>query len=54
MSISTDKQQQHDETEDPVDFHGAAIIDGEGHEIPITEEMVKEACDKLEEKRKKS
>ncbi len=53
MSLSTEKNQQHNETEDPVDFHGAAIIDSEGHEVPITEEMVKKACDKLEENRKK-
>ena len=30
-----------------VDFHGAAIIDASGREIPITEEMVQQACDKL-------
>lgn len=32
----------------PADFHGAAFIDDEGHEIPITEEMVQEACHKLD------
>ena len=30
------------------DFHGAAIIDEEGHEIPITEDMIKDACEKLD------
>lgn len=36
-----------------VDFHGAAIIDNEGREVPITEEMVKQACEELEQKRQK-
>ncbi|MDF1781205.1 MAG: hypothetical protein P1U67_07925 [Alcanivoracaceae bacterium] len=31
------------------DFNGAAIIDAKGREIPITEEMVREACSKLEQ-----
>lgn len=31
-----------------VDFHGAAIIDENGNEVPITETMIKEACEKLE------
>jgi len=26
------------------DFHGAAIIDKNGKELPITDEMVEEAC----------
>lgn len=34
--------------QDAIDFHGAAIIDEEGHEIPITEEMIKEACKQLD------
>ena len=32
-----------------VDFHGAAIIDENGIEQPITEEMVQTACQKLSE-----
>ncbi|MFZ5561104.1 MAG: PA1571 family protein [Pseudomonadota bacterium] len=28
-------------------FHGAALLDAEGHEIPITEEMIAQACDEL-------
>lgn len=31
------------------DFHGAAVIDEEGNEIPITEEMVQDAFEELEE-----
>ena len=30
------------------DFHGAAIIDEQGKEVPITEDMVKRACDELD------
>ena len=35
------------------DFHGAALLDDEGNEIPITEDMVREACKELDEKRQK-
>jgi len=38
----------HSAKDNNVDFHGAAIIDGQGREIPITEDMVQEACNKLE------
>ena len=31
----------------PTNFHGAAIIDAEGREIEITEEMIQGACDCL-------
>lgn len=31
-----------------VDFHGAAIIGEDGQEIPITEDMIKDACKKLD------
>lgn len=31
----------------PVDFHGAAILDGDGNEIFITEDMIQGACDGL-------
>lgn len=30
-----------------IDFHGAAVIDQDGQEIAITEEMVAEACSQL-------
>ncbi|MGS2722237.1 PA1571 family protein [Porticoccus sp. GXU_MW_L64] len=30
------------------DFHGAAIIGEDGKEIPITEEMVESACEKMD------
>ncbi|WP_461518049.1 PA1571 family protein [Porticoccus sp.] len=31
------------------DFHGAAVIDEDGNEIPITEGMLQEAFEELEE-----
>ncbi|MDP1519846.1 hypothetical protein Q8A57_02590 [Porticoccus litoralis] len=45
-------QQPKDNTSDttqPPDFHGAAVIDENGNEIPITEDMVQEAFEELEE-----
>ncbi|MCV6603721.1 MAG: hypothetical protein OIF34_00335 [Porticoccaceae bacterium] len=30
------------------DFHGAAIVGEDGQEVPITEEMVKSACEDLD------
>jgi len=43
------KQPAHTDTEIEVDFHGAAIIDENGKEVPITEDMVKDACEKMED-----
>lgn len=54
MSSHNDKVQPNHEPEESADFHGAAIIDSEGQEVPITEEMVKKACEELEKNRKKS
>lgn len=45
MAHTQNSNAAHD---DNVDFHGAAIIDGHGREIPITEDMVQDACNKLE------
>ncbi|MCB1667882.1 MAG: hypothetical protein R3E73_12040 [Porticoccaceae bacterium] len=39
MSIETNQ-----ENDQHTDFHGAAIIDEDGKEVPITEDMVQEAC----------
>ena len=30
-----------------IDFHGAALIDQNGQEIAITEEMIEDACNEL-------
>ena len=38
--------------ESTVDLHGAAIIDENGKEVPITESMLSEAFDKLIETEK--
>lgn len=35
-------------TKQKTDFHGAALIDAQGREIPITEDMVQQACEHLE------
>lgn len=29
------------------DFNGAAVIDEQGREVPITEAMIQQACEKL-------
>ena len=39
----TDSKGEHD-------FHGAAIVDKDGKEVPITENMVQDACKKLANK----
>jgi len=36
-------------TASPSPFHGAAIIDEDGREIPITEDMIQRACEHLED-----
>jgi len=36
-------------TEEPVDFHEAAIIDENGNEVKITEEMVRKAIHEIDE-----
>jgi hypothetical protein len=33
----------------PLHFYGAAIIDASGREVPITEEMIRRACEALAE-----
>ncbi len=38
-----------DDDNQEVDFHGAAVIDENGREIPITEEMIQKACAELDE-----
>jgi len=43
------KQKQINDNEQAPDFHGAALIDEDGNEIPITEDMVKGACSEQKE-----
>lgn len=49
MSHKDQTLKQSDDQPQEVDFHGAAIIDEDGHEIPITEEMIQQACAELDE-----
>ena len=39
---------QDDKKHSEIDFHGAAIVDQNGQEVPITEEMIQSACENLE------
>ncbi len=43
-----DQEKEKPEEEPAIDFHGAAILDENGEEIPITEDMIQEACEKLD------
>lgn len=41
--------QNNKDTQIPeADFHGAAIIAENGKEVPITEEMIKQACEEAD------
>lgn len=46
MSYHAPAPQQHQQL---ADFHGAALIDAQGREVPITEAMVIKACQYLED-----
>lgn len=43
------KETQRPSNQDEPDFHGAAVINDDGEEVPITEEMVDEALKSLDE-----
>jgi len=43
------KQKQTNDDAPTTDFHGAALIDEDGNEIPITEDMVQSACSEQQE-----
>jgi hypothetical protein len=32
----------------PVDFHGACVVNAHGEETPITEQMVRQACNRFD------
>ncbi len=50
MNTDMNNKQTNDNKKDhDPDFHGAALIDEEGNEIPITEDMVQDACSEPEE-----
>lgn len=46
---SQDPAKKPEEQPEEVDFHGAAVIDENGREIPITEEMIQKACEELDD-----
>lgn len=46
MSYATQAPQPRPQS---ADFHGAALIDAQGREVPITEAMVLQACQSLED-----
>ena len=46
---NTEYKTQYDLKQSDIDFHGAAIVDQDGHEIPITEDMIQSACSDLED-----
>lgn len=51
MSTQKDKQEnttQESTAHQEIDFHGATVIDANGNEVNITEDMVQDACHKLE------
>lgn len=49
MSPENQATDQREDDKQEVDFHGAAVIDESGREIPITEEMIQKACAELDE-----
>ena len=51
MNKSKEESQTPSDIPKP-DFHGAAIIDKEGNEVPITEDMLEDAFEKLEKPKK--
>ncbi|MCW1937297.1 PA1571 family protein [Ectopseudomonas chengduensis] len=53
MSLQ-DNAAQYPTTEHQQEPVGGFIIDGQGREVPITEEMIKQACDALEEGRQRA
>ena len=48
MTQQNKDHQTKEETAHETDFNGAALIDENGNEIPITEEMIQSACEELD------
>ena len=44
-----DRAEERCRSSDNASFNGAAIIDAEGNEIPITESMIQQACQELDQ-----
>lgn len=47
--MAKDNQQDTEEKRPEPNFNGAAIIDENGKETLITEEMIRDACDSVED-----
>lgn len=50
MANRTPQNEADYEKMDDKVLHSAAIIDAEGHEVPITDNMIDDACEKLAKK----
>lgn len=48
LAMNTEQNDKTPKEKNP-DFHGAALIDDDGNETPITEGMVQKACSGLDE-----
>lgn len=47
--MNNQSSDQNNKTEDlEIDFHQAAVVNENGEEVAITEEMVQQACEQLE------
>lgn len=46
---SSANKKDEKQTNHCIDFHGAAIIDRDGNETAITEEMIEKACQELKD-----
>ena len=46
---NSDKFANKASEQESIDFHGAAFIDQQGHEVPITEEMIQLACQQVQQ-----
>jgi hypothetical protein len=43
-----DTHSSHASKQASIDFHGAALINHQGIEVPITEEMIQQACEQVQ------
>lgn len=48
--MSNQNNKKTEDVESEIDFHEAAVINEKGEEVAITEEMVREAINKIDQK----
>jgi|TARA_B110000483_G_scaffold145435_1_gene173631 hypothetical protein len=48
--LSNQNNKKTEDVESEIDFHEAAVINEKGEEVAITEEMVREAINKIDQK----